>query len=122
MTEVDRSEADRLTEVADQVADSARLQRRAATLVRRMAAQRRRGRPWRSIVTSSTPRRTLELLGEAGRRLRHGARQLRQLLVGGLSAEGSTTRQIGELFEVSHQRISVILRTRHQDTRHQEQP
>lgn len=112
MTQVERSDAAALNHVADEVTDSARHQRRVATLVRRMATQRSQGRPWRRIVDGGTPRRALEVLTEAARLLRDSAGRVRQVLIGGLAAEGSTTRQIGQLFDVSHQRISAILRRR----------
>lgn len=104
-------EADALVEVAEQVDHTAREQRHAAVTMRRMAAQRRRGLSWQVIMRRGGPKLGHDLLSRSARHLRDSAGRMRRLVAGGLWREGVSTRQIGQLFDISHQRISSILRS-----------
>ncbi|MHA6619204.1 hypothetical protein [Pseudonocardia sp. DLS-67] len=77
-----------------------------------MIDKRRSGRSWSDITTSApNPMITeilthaLEDLGEVGSRYRHEKAVA-------LRREGLSTRSIGELFGVSRQRVSTLLRQR----------
>jgi hypothetical protein len=77
-----------------------------------MIDKRRRGQAWSEIVVSErSPMITeiltqaLEDLGEVGSRYRHEKAVA-------LQREGLSTRSIGELFGVSRQRVSTLLRRR----------
>ena len=98
-----------LEEVADTADATAREQRQAAVLARRLAGRRRRGLSWADLTAEGGATQLVELLGAGALRLRGAAGALRQLVARGLAAEGMTTRRIGERFGVSHQRVSSIL-------------
>lgn len=92
---------------ADAVADE---QRQVARDARRMQRQRDRGRSWAALLDRDESAGLL-------RRLRHGARRLGELSVRvaetfarGLAEEGESRRQIARRLEVSHQRVSAILK------------
>lgn len=104
-----KRDAAAIREVATSVDLTAREQRRAASLVRRIADQRERDVPWASILEKGTVTSVVQLLGRGANRLRLGASKVRRMAVRGLLNEGFTTRQAGQRFGVSHQRISAVV-------------
>lgn len=104
-----KRDAAAIREVASSVDLTAREQRRAASLVRRIADQRERDVPWASILEKGTVTSVVHLLGRGANRLRVGASKVRRMAVRGLLNEGFTTRQAGQRFGVSHQRISAVV-------------
>ena len=104
-----KRDASLMREVAASADATAREQKRAASLVRRMADQREREVPWSSIAEKGTLTSAMELLGRGAQRLRTGGAKMRRVAARGLLNEGMTTRQVGRRFGVSHQRISALL-------------
>jgi hypothetical protein len=99
-----------LNELADAADDTAREQHEVAVASRRLSHERDRGASWREIADGGTLQRLLGHIGASARRLSAVGNGLRRALAVVLSAEGLTTRQIGERFGVSHQRVSSLLR------------
>jgi hypothetical protein len=98
-----------LEAVADQIDAAASEERAAASTVRELAAQRRKGSSWTHIATHGGLRAALERIGDGVQVLRGGAARLRRTAARGMVEEGTSTRQIGRLFGVSHQRVSAIV-------------
>jgi hypothetical protein len=99
-----------LNEVADVADDTAREQHAVAVASRRLSRERAQGASWREIADGGRPRTLLGLIGASARRLSVVGNGLRRALVVAMAGEGLTTRQIGERFGVSHQRVSSLLR------------
>lgn len=99
-----------LNEVADAADATAKEQRQAATTSRQLSRARQRGASWHEIANSDRPQMLLALLGASARRLVETAGDFRRALARALTREGLTTREIGQRFGVSHQRISSLLR------------
>lgn len=104
----DATDVAALHEVAADIEENAAEERRAARGLRRLAAERQRF-SWSEITAQGEPKRIIALLSVSIGRLRSDMRLIRRLVMGGLAEEGLTIRQIGRLFDVSHQRISAIL-------------
>lgn len=103
------ADAATLEGIAADIEKTAQEEVRAAETVREIADERQENRSWREITSDGTPKAVLALLGTSLQRLRSDTGALRRLVMKGLSEEGLTVRQIGELFRVSHQRISAII-------------
>ncbi len=103
------TDAAALRKAAADIEKSAEDEKRAARGVRQLAAERQQSSPWSVIMAGGQPRRVISLLSASINRLRSDATSIRRLVMGGLAEEGLTIRQIGRLFDVSHQRISSIL-------------
>lgn len=97
---------DRLLEALDQ---NIGLARRCRERALHIGHERRRGRPYREIVPGGDElivtmmRENLGLLGAAASQLQHAKAEA-------LYAEGMTMEEIGQLFGVSHQRVSAMLK------------
>lgn len=102
-------DAQALEAVADQIEVAAAEEHAAAATVRELAAERRKGHSWMHIAEHGSLRSALDRIGHGVQSLRSGAARLRRTTARGLVAEGASTRRIGSLFGVSHQRVSSIV-------------
>lgn len=107
-----KSDVTVLGEMADDIDQAADAQKEAARSVRVLGDKRSAGASWAALMEGGIFRKTLSSLLDSARRVRDDAGRLRRTAIGGLAEEGLTVRQIGHLFEVSHQRISAILAKR----------
>jgi hypothetical protein len=73
------------------------------------------GRSALAIMTSGRPRKVLQLAEETSVRLLGAGSVLRRALVKALAADGAGVAAIARLFEVSHQRISSLLKSSRPD-------
>ena len=104
-------EIEQLDHLAARFEDEARSVRHLAGRIRQLRAGRARGRSWDDVLD----RRglgVLDLVDQAVRRLTEGSAGLRRLLVRGLRTEGATMPAIAQMLGVSHQRVSVLLKSR----------
>jgi hypothetical protein len=76
----------------------------------RLRKARADGRPWREILASEPKPGVLDLVGRMFTRLSESGAGLRRPLAVGLRREGLSIPAIARLFEVSHQRVSNLLR------------
>jgi len=97
---------DEVSAIADGVADA---QRDVARKARRAARQRRSGARWSEIVESGTVLSLLQTMGRSAAKITSSAGALRVAVARGLASEGYSTRQIGERFGISHQRVSSLM-------------
>lgn len=109
MTSSAENDAAILKELADDIEDAADAERQVADETRELATEREAGTSWRALMAGGRPRALTSRLSHTASRLRDSAGRLRRLTAEGLVGEGLTVRKIGQLFEVSHQRISSIL-------------
>lgn len=107
----DQPMTDALEELALAADETARDQQRLARRARAMVRQRGRGRPWSSILKTERQPGALELLGASTRRLASIGGRFRRALGRTLTTEGRSTRQIANDLGVTHQRVSVMLKS-----------
>lgn len=103
------ADADALEAVAEQIDAAAAEEHAAAATVRELAAERRKGYSWIHLAEHGALRAALERIGNGVKVLRGGAARIRRTATRGMAAEGASTRRIGTLFGVSHQRVSSIM-------------
>jgi hypothetical protein len=115
VTHIGQTQEESLESVADDIDAAASDQHSAATTVRSIAADRRRGMSWAQIADKGTLRHALDLLSRSVQLLRSSAARIRRRSARGLVDEGVSTRRVGALFGVSHQRISSIVAHRESD-------
>lgn len=96
------------TSLADNVARSKEIQRR----VRRQRAQFEAGESLTTLINSESAPRTAEMLTANVETLHDVGARLRASQAAQLRAEGATLAEIADLFGVTRQRISALLRQR----------
>lgn len=103
---------DAMAQVAEEVSQESQ---KLAEESRSVSAQRADGATVTSVMASGQPRTVLKLAESLAKRLVSAASVVRQALVRDLASEGKKVSAIARIFGVSHQRISVLLKERHQD-------
>jgi hypothetical protein len=86
-------------------------QQQLARTIRTMLRERGRGRSWSAIFDRETSPSALSLLASSLRRLTELSRGFRAALAGALRSEGLSTRQIASRLDVTHQRVSAMLKS-----------
>lgn len=104
---------DALLEALDANIELAKRCRRRA---RHLRKERRRGRAYRDIVPAGEEPLIVQVMRENLGRLGAAASQLQHAEAAALYAEGMTMDQIGQLFGVTHQRVSAMLKRARNDT------
>ena len=99
-----------LDSLAAAIEDNVRDERLLATRIRQLRADRTKGRSWHDLLGHKTHPPVLELSTRILGRATALSAALRRRLARGLRAEGATIPAIGEIFDVSHQRVSTLLR------------
>ena len=99
-----------LDRLAAAIEDNVRDERLLVKRIRRLGADRTRGRSWHDLLGDKTNPAVLELSTRVADRATTISATLRRTLVRGLRAEGATIPAIGETLGVSHQRVSTLLR------------
>lgn len=82
---------------------------------RKVGAEHVAGASAAATVASGRPQAMLKLAESLARSLISAASLVRRALVRQLASEGKGVSAISRFFGVSHQRISVLLKARHQD-------
>jgi hypothetical protein len=85
--------------------------------IERMRKARAGGRPWRDILAGETKPGALDLVGRMLNRLSASSGGLRRPLAGELRREGLSIPAVAQMFGVSHQRVSSLLRRDSDDRR-----
>lgn len=98
---------DALLEALDENIELAKRCRRRA---RHLRKERRNGRAYRDIVPAGDEPPIVHMMRENLARLGAAASQLQHAEAQALYAEGMTMEQIGQLFGVTHQRVSAMLK------------
>jgi hypothetical protein len=80
--------------------------------LRRVGAARRNGHRWRDILGDGAAPQLLDRLGSVAKRIGGSASALRRAMVRALADDGLRIGQIGQLLNVSHQRVSQIMQPR----------
>lgn len=104
-----------LLALEDLVRAAERMQQATALLTARAAVIRRcraEGLPYREIVTRGDRPLIAEMLPDSIRQFQAAGTRFRQAEAQALHAEGLTLEQIGELFGLTRQRISTLIRPR----------
>lgn len=104
---------DALLEVLDENIELAKRCRRRA---RHLRNERHRGRAYRDIVPAGDEPLIVHMMRENLARLGAAASQLQHAEAKALYAEGMTMEEIGQLFGVTHQRVSAMLKRARNDT------
>lgn len=98
--------------LAATIEDNVRDERLLARRIRQLRAGRTTGRSWHDLLGQKAHPAVLELSTRVLGRATAISAALRRTLARGLRAEGATIPAIGEIFGVSHQRVSTLLRDR----------
>lgn len=92
------------------------LAKRCRRRARDLRHQRRRGRAYRDIVPAGDEPLIVHMMRENLGRLGAAASRLQHAEAAALYAEGMTMEAIGQLFGVTHQRVSAMLKRARNDT------
>jgi hypothetical protein len=95
---------------------STRQNEKALAQAESMARQRGEGRPWREIVLNQDRPLVVELISESLDALIDAGSRLRRAKARALHADGVTMETIGELFGVTRQRVSSLIRPQSEDS------
>ena len=95
------------TTVIENIADERVLVRR----VRRLRSARSSGRSWRDVLGSEPEPGTLTLVGRVLGRMSESSGNVRRALARALRNEGLTISGIAKRFNVTHQRISSLIKS-----------
>ncbi|HVB07021.1 MAG TPA: hypothetical protein VNF07_12320 [Acidimicrobiales bacterium] len=98
-----------LDEVEQAVAANLKDERELLGELERVRADRQAGRPMRHVLGEGRPRAVI-LAGRVASRVTRAGARLQQGLAHSLAREGESVTSIARRFEVSHQRVSTILR------------
>jgi hypothetical protein len=110
---VDGAELDALADLAGMMEDNARDDRALARRIRQLHAGRSHGRSWHDLLAGGPAPEALSLVDRILGRVTEGSGALRRAVARGLRMEGATVPRIAEMFGVSHQRVSALLRRGH---------
>jgi DNA-directed RNA polymerase sigma subunit (sigma70/sigma32) len=99
-----------LGEVIAALQESTQRNQTALGRARHMASARASGRPWREIVEGEERPLVVELMTESLDALLEAGSRLRRAKARALHEEGVTMEAIGQLFGVTRQRVSSLLR------------
>lgn len=102
-----------LEELARTFEENARYERMLARRMRNLRVGRSQGRSWQDLLAREPAPGVLSLVDRVLRRVTEGSGALRRTVASGLRAEGATVPGIAEMFGVSHQRVSALLRRHH---------
>jgi len=105
-------ELEALDGLAATIEDNVRDERLLVRRIRELRADRTLGRSWHDVLGRKRHSAVLELSARVLGRATAFSSALRRRLAAGLRAEGATIPAIGEIFGVSHQRVSTLLRPR----------
>ena len=100
---------DDLVRAAEQMQQAVALLTARAEVIRRCRAE---GLPYREVVTQGGRPLIAEMLTDTIRRFQAAGTRFRQAEAQALHSEGLTLEQIGELFGLTRQRISTLIRPR----------
>ncbi len=99
-----------LDDLADSIEDNAGEQRRLAGRIRKLRSDRAAGRTWRQLLSPDSRPSIFQAASAALQTISQASGSLRRRLARGLRDEGATIPAIAETLEVSHQRVSTLLR------------
>jgi hypothetical protein len=99
-----------LNDVISALEASTRRNQAALTRAESMVEQRRTGRPWRDIVEAEQRPLVVELMTESLDALLEAGSRLRRAKARALHDDGVTMAAIGQLFGVTRQRVSTLIR------------
>jgi hypothetical protein len=104
-----------LAEVIAALEESTRRNQRALAKARAMAKKRTKGQEWREIVLAEERPLVVELMSESLDALLNAGSRLRRAKARALHGEGVTMETIAELFGVTRQRVSSLIRPQGED-------
>lgn len=112
---VDEPVLQALDELIEAIEENTRRNRRVLARARRIKQQRAKGKPWREIVSDEERPLIVELLTQNMKALATAGANVRRMEAQALHAEGLPMDRIAELFGVTRQRISELLRRARND-------
>lgn len=110
MTGLDRTADRSLERVADTAEQVAEDQQALARRARTMQRQRARGWSWSQVLDSQPSPGVIELLRKSRQAVTSLASGFSAILARELSHEGESRRQIARRLQVTHQRVTALLR------------
>jgi hypothetical protein len=99
-----------LDDLAARIEANADAERRLAVRIRQLRSGRSAGRTWREILSSDHRPSVVQAASAVLHTISEASGSLRRRVAKGLRAEGATVPAIAETLEVSHQRVSALLR------------
>jgi hypothetical protein len=99
-----------LDDLAASIEANADVERRLAARIRRLRSGRAAGRTWRELLAYDVGPSVVQIASAVLHTISQASGSLRRRVARGLRAEGATVPAIAETLEVSHQRVSTLLR------------